>query len=329
MIRGIWRWLTVEGGAKVAGSLGFLLCAALWFAIVDPVLSQEKSGGQSSSRTLADRGPTQPTEEDKHPNGNVAAPHACHGGPGAADFQLKAGISYENLRAWKEAEERYLAAGGDTCSSKGTRKLAIEGIERVRARQIAEAHVGERFDYWGRAVDSLGGWLVRGFVLAVVLSIFWIAALRIPDAWGAVEVARFVTPADKKLASQIESSFVKARAKLLNTSSPYLGARRQITIPIDPGVLSDLSFEAGGFKLAGLASLWRLFFPPLFRITGGGHIGTGSITFHAQIWQRWGWFGSRLRETVIVEVPSPHGLDIVQLENFIYAIFLRVLYASR
>lgn len=259
----------------------------------------------------------------------VAAAVACENGDRIADFSLRAAATYEELRAWKEAEERYLAAGTDACSSEDTRKTALEGVERVSKHRIKEGRFETAQDLWGHAVDSAGAWLLRILVVAAVVSIFLIGAFRVPDTVNGVEVARFVTPTDKKLAGQIESCFVKGRAKILNATAPLPRMRRQITLPIDPGVLSDLSFEAGGFKLAGLASLWRLFIRPLYRITGGGHASPGSITFHAEIWRRTAWFGSSLHGTVIVEVPSPNGVDIARLEDFVYAIFLRVLYAPR
>lgn len=314
-----------ESGLKAARDINAAM-TGLGFVTLRSAVSQEKPV-EMPAETIGWKPAAQTKPDEKGADPEVSGRRGC--GQDTGDFNLKAGSIFENLRAWKEAEDRYLAAGGDACSSAGTRKLALEGVQRAREHGMAEERVGEELDRWGHTIDSIGGWLLRMLIAAVIVSVVWIAVVRIPDAVSAVEVARFATPADESLASQVESAFVKARAKLLNTGSPFLRSRGQITIPIDPGVLSDLSFEAGGFKVASLASLSRLFFPPLFRITGGGHVGAGSITFHAQIWQRRRWFNSILRESVIVDVPSPHGLDIVRLEDFVYAIFLRVLYASR
>ena len=181
----------------------------------------------------------------------------------------------------------------------------------------------------GQALDAVGAWLLRVLVAAVLLSLLASAVLQFRYSTGGVEVAAFSTPENKKLGNQIGSSFLKLRAKLLSATLPSSRTRSQIMIPIDPGPVSDLSFEAGGFKLAGLASLWRLFFRPRFRVTGGGHVGAASVTLHAEIWRRYWWFGSRLQPSLIVDIPTPHQLDVVQLENFVYAVFLRILYAPR
>jgi hypothetical protein len=224
-------------------------------------------------------------------------------------FHLEAGKVYEDAELWEEAEKQYLAAVEDSCSSLAERQLAIQAIKRTRIHRLGRVRFVEFLGSWGQAVDSTAAWL------------------RYSTA--GVEVAAFSTPQDEKLGSQIASSFLKLRAKLLNATLPSSSTRRQIMIPIDPGVLSDLSFEAGGFKLAGLASLWRLFLRPRFRVTGGGHVGTGSVTLHAEIWRRHWWFGSRLDEGLIAEMAAGQQLDVVELENFIYAVFLRILYAPR
>ncbi len=245
----------------------------------------------------------------------------------AAHPRVRLGQTYESIELWDEAEEHYLAAAED--SSPAVRQLALDGIHRVRGRQSFRLRLEQSLDSWGQGVDAAGAWILRFFVATVLLSLLAVTFFQFRYRTGGVEIAAFATPGDRKLGSQISSCFTKVRAKLLTAGLPFLGRRRQILIPIDLSNLSNLSFEVVGFKLAGLASLVRLFLPPRFRVTGGGHLGAGSVTLHAEIWHRWRWFGYRLQETLTSDIPSPRELAVVQLENFVYAVFIKILYAAR
>ena len=252
----------------------------------------------------------------------TASPASPSEGNVEAHFRLEAGKIFENSKRWDEAEKQYISLGAVPAASPSQKKLALEGLIRTQRARLHDSRAG----LYGEELDSVGKWLLRIVVVIVGIAILLDFVLHLFGGTG-VEIAPFSISDDGKLKAQIESSFLESRARLLVSNLPSGWVRRSIMFSLEPGPIADLSLEAAGFKFAGLASLWRYLIRPRFRITGGGYSGKVATTVHAEIWRRRWWFGQSLEEVVIHEITAP--LRVERLEEFVYAVFLRIWYAPR
>ncbi len=237
---------------------------------------------------------------------------------------------YELAGRPEDAEKHYLMALDDPAP----------WVQQEAFRSLGRAmHRGRT---WAEFADGVGAWTLRVFIAVTLLILLVSIASHFPSATAGIDIAAFATPAEAALQGQIASSFSKVRAKLLKSALPASGlpplrgrgANLPLLLPIDPGDLSELSVDAGGFKIAGVMPSLRLLLRPRFRITGGAHLDAAAVTFHAEIWRRWYWFGEELQDTVVMTLGrsasangTPSGA-VPDPELFVYAVFLRILYAA-
>lgn len=250
--------------------------------------------------------------------------------PELFNFHLRAGQIYEELEQWEEAERQYLAAGKD--SSPVIRQRALEGIRRVRhANKSVSTGFIDWFDQGVAFLLRLIGVLLAAYLLPVI-------GLAIVRSSQRIEVDSFDTHGDEEFSGRISITFARLRARMSQVFPRHQEIRGRhlprlgfpVLVPVLRQDLPELSFEAGGFRIASVASLFSsLFRRPRFRIVGGAQTSSNLTNIHAEIWQRRWLLDYKLQGVASRQLPHGAGKKaIVELETFVYDVFLRIIYAT-
>jgi hypothetical protein len=238
--------------------------------------------------------------------------------------QLQLGLAYEGAHEWRDAET-YFGEAAKNALSDAVRDSALAGLKRVKDAQ--HPRFKEALS-WTEPLIPLGTLILRVLVVIGILLVVSIIALAVNAGYRAMVIYPF--DGDEALARRLAVGFPALRAKVITALGPVVILPQTVrtVYPFVSPRLNEMlpqeSFEVAGIKVPNLSMFLNWFVRPRFQVTGGIQESSPNKYVYAEVWRRRrSWFGLRLATLVTREIPKKGVARNVELENFIYEVYLK------